>query len=113
LKKDYKTYLSDILENIERAERFASNLSYDQLINDDKTCYAIVRCIEIMGEAARHIPDNIRNRYPEVPWKDIVGMRDIIVHSYSTIDYPTVWSTLKNNLPQLRKYISTIINSPS
>jgi uncharacterized protein with HEPN domain len=110
MKRDTLVYLRDIIDNIQRAEDFVAGLTYEGLINDSKTSYAVVRCLEIIGEAAKHVPDGMRRKYPEVPWQNITGMRDVIVHSYSSIEYSIVWKALKTNLPELRVHVQKIID---
>ena len=105
MKRDTLVYLKDIIDNIKRAEDFVGVLTYERFIKDNKTSYAVVRCIEIIGEASKHVPEIIWSKHPEVPWKNITGMRDVIVHSYSSIEYPIVWKALKTNLPELRVHI--------
>ena len=70
----------DIWDNMELAEGFVIGMSYEDFVNDIKTSHAVTRCIEIMGEAAKHVPESVRKKYPEIPWKDIAGMRDKIIH---------------------------------
>ena len=82
MKRDFSIYIKDMLENIERAERFLGGMSYEEFVRDEKTNFAVIRCIEIMGEAAKQVPQAVCRKYPEIPWKDIAGMRDKIVHFY-------------------------------
>lgn len=81
MKRDSSLYLKDIIENIELIEKFINEMSYNDFVNDEKTYYAVTRSIDI-GEAVKHVPDSIRNKYPEVHWKNMAGMRDIIIHFY-------------------------------
>ena len=69
--RDYSIYLQDILSNIEHAEKFAANLSFDEFVENYQVNYAVVRCLEIIGEACKQIPQTIRNKYPEIPWQRI------------------------------------------
>jgi uncharacterized protein with HEPN domain len=107
--RDYSLYLKDILSNIESAERFVTGISFEEFIRDEKTNYAVVRCLEIIGEASKHIPAGLRTKYPEVPWKTMVGTRNVIIHEYVSIDLAEVWKTTVNNLPPLKKQIQRII----
>jgi uncharacterized protein with HEPN domain len=75
-------YLQDILETIESCERFIEGMDYDQFTSDEKTIFAVNHALEIIGEAAKHIPEDIRKEYPLVPWKKIAGIRDVIIHAY-------------------------------
>ena len=88
--RDYTLYLKDILSNIETAERFVTGISFEEFISDEKTNYAVVRCLEIIGEASKHIPAGLRNKYPDIPWKTMVGTRNVIIHEYASIDLTEV-----------------------
>ena len=107
--RDYSLYLNDILLNIETAERFVTGISFEEFISDEKTNYAVVRCLEIIGEASKHIPASLRNKYPAIPWKTMVGTRNVIIHEYVSIDLTEVWKTTVNNLPPLKKQIQQIL----
>jgi len=107
--RDYSLYLNDILLNIETAERFITGISFEEFISDKKTNYAVVRCLEIIGEASKHIPAGLRNKYPDIPWKTMVGTRNVIIHEYATVDLTEVWKTTKNDLPPLKKQIQKIL----
>jgi uncharacterized protein with HEPN domain len=109
LSKDITIYLNDILDNIKRAEDFAGVMTYGEMISDIKTSYAVVRCLEIIGEATNRLPKALREKYPEVPWSKIVSMRNLIIHDYSAVDYLTVWQTLKESLPELKPQIQKIL----
>ena len=108
--RDYSLYLKDIVSNIETAERFITGISFEEFISDERTNYAVVRCLEIIGEAARRIPAGLRNKYPDIPWKTMVGTRNVIIHEYASVDLTEVWKTTKNNLPPLKKQILKILS---
>ena len=107
--RDYSIYLQDILSNIEHAEKFVTNLSFDEFIKNYQVNYAVVRCLEIIGEACKQIPQTIRNKYPEIPWQRIIGIRNVIVHEYAAVDIEIIWGTVKNDLPVLKNQIQQII----
>lgn len=113
MKRDITVYLKDILKNMEKAEEFIEDMSYKEFIADEKTKYAIVRCIEIMGEAVKNIPESIRKKYNEVPWKDIAGMRDKVIHFYFGIKLKRVWLALKEDIPKIKPQIRKILKDIS
>ena len=108
--RDYKLYLVDILTAIESIERFVAGLEAEGFKHDDKTSSAVIRKFEIIGEAAKNVPDEVQRQYPGVPWKEMAGMRDRLIHSYFGVDYDLVWSTIKNRLPQLKLLISKTVS---
>jgi uncharacterized protein with HEPN domain len=112
MKRNLSIYLKDIIEYIEKTEKFVKDMKeYKEFFNDDKTCNAVIRCIEVIGEAAKNIPLEIRNKYPDISWREIAGMRDKVIHSYFTVDYETVWLTVKEDLPKLKPKIKKILNN--
>lgn len=82
MKRDYRFYLEDMLEAMDKIERYTRGLTFEQFSGDDKTVDAVIRGFTILGEAAKNIPATLRTKYPDVPWKDIAGMRDKLVHEY-------------------------------
>jgi len=109
MKRDISLYLKDVFENMKHAEAFIENLTYEEYIKDKKTSYAVVRCIEIIGEAVKNIPDDVREKYPDIPWKKMAGMRDKISHFYFGIDMKKVWLAVKRDLPQIKPSIKKIL----
>jgi len=112
-KRDPAVFLEDILEAAERISEYVGDLSKDEFQDDQKTIDAVVRNIEIIGEAASNIPEDIRNKYPEIPWKKIVGVRNIVIHKYFGVDTDTLWVIIKEQLPELKSQINTIISEYS
>ena len=97
-----------ILAAIECIEVFVADMGLDAFKADDKTSSAVIRKLEIIGEAAKGIPDELRQSYPQIPWKEMAGMRDKLIHFYFGVDYELVWGTIKRRLPQVKQWIKEI-----
>lgn len=109
--RDISLHLQDILDAMLAVERFVEGMSFDEFKTDDKTSSAVIRKFEIIGEAAKQIPEEIRNKYPLIPWKEMAGMRDRLIHFYFGIKYELVWHTIKDVIPQVKPAIQDILRS--
>ena len=107
--RDYRLYLKDIMTVIESIEAFIAGMDFEAFRADDKTASAVVRKLEILGEAAKRVPEEVRRKYPQVPWKEMAGMRDRLIHFYFGVDYQLVWMTIKERLPQVKPQIQEIL----
>ncbi len=108
-KREILDYVRDMLYAAEQAEHFIHDMTWDSFRSDTKTIFAVIRALEVIGEAARHIPKSVRTRYTEVPWEEIIGMRNIVIHEYFGIDLEVIWKTLQQDLPPLRAALSKIL----
>lgn len=109
MKREVGDYIEDIIDSMNKAMNFVKDISYEELIKDDKTVFAVIRALEIIGEAIKNIPEDFRKRYPEVPWKDMAGMRDKVIHEYFGVKLNIVWKTVKERIPLLKPLFEKIL----
>lgn len=107
--RDYKVYLEDILEATRKIHDYSSGLTFKDFANDSKTLDAVVRNLEVIGEATKKVPESIRARHPSIDWKKIAGMRDILIHEYFGVDLDVIWDILQNKLPTFEKQVERIL----
>jgi len=107
--RDYRLYVKDILAAMESIEAFVEGLDWEAFQADDKTASAVVRKLEVIGEAAKQVPEEVRQEYPHIPWREMAGMRDRLIHFYFGVDYQLVWRTIKERIPQVKPEIRKIL----
>jgi uncharacterized protein with HEPN domain len=110
--RDYRLYLEDIAEAAKTAREYVAGMGKDELAKDRRTSDAVVRNLEIVGEAVKKLPAQVKREHPEVEWKKIAGLRDILVHDYFGIDMDIVWDVVQNKLPVLAEQVQRIIDEP-
>jgi len=110
MKRDYRLFIKDILDAIEKIEEFVADMSYEEFVKDDKTKSAVIRKFEIIGEATKNVPDEIKEKHPTLPWKEMAGMRDRLIHGYFGIDTKLVWDTIHMRLPELKPKVKKILD---
>lgn len=101
-------YLDDILVAIEKIERFTNGMSYEEFVSNDKTVDAVLRNFEVIGEATKNVPAETRQEYSDVPWSEMAGMRDKLIHGYATIELRIVWMTVEQEIPTIAPQIESI-----
>ncbi len=104
-----REFILDIYSAVEKIIRFTEDLSFDSFVRDEKTIDAVLRNIEVMGESAKHISNDLQSKYPSVEWKNLAKTRDKLIHGYFEVDIETVWNIVIHDLPKLRKELEAII----
>ncbi len=107
--RDTLDHLYDMLENAKEARRFIEGMSFEQFENDRRTIYAVLQALQIMGEAAKKISDTVRSEHPSVPWREMAGMRDKLIHGYFDVNLSVVWRTVNEVLPAIEPQIARAI----
>lgn len=107
--RDYLVYLNDIYDSVNKGIAFINEMTYEDFSKDEKTQFALIRVIEIIGEASKKIPSDIKDQSQEIPWREISGMRDLLIHDYFGVNIQVVWETAKNDLPELKEKIQKLI----
>lgn len=108
MNRDARLFIEDILESIRYIEDFTKNLNRKKFSKDKLRQSAVIRQLEIIGEAVKNIPSSFREKYPKIPWKDIAGFRDILSHVYFGVSIDRVWKIIERDLPHLKKEIKKI-----
>lgn len=107
--REIKIILNDILEAVRKIEKYSNEVPYEKFLDDELLLDGIIRNLEIIGEAIKKIPDELKNNHPDLEWKKIAGLRDILIHEYFGIDLEIIWDIIKNKLPSFKAKIIQII----
>jgi uncharacterized protein with HEPN domain len=105
MKKRYLMSLNDILESINRIDNYTRGVDYDSFSRNQMLIDAVIRNLEVIGEASGNVPEEVRERHNEIPWRKMIGLRNILIHEYFGVDESIVWEVIKTNLPETKPYI--------
>ncbi len=109
MNREYLDFIEDILDGMNKAEVLIEGMSYSQFESDFRTNFAVVRALEIIGEAVKRLPEDLCQKHPNIPWKGMAGMRDRIIHGYDNVDLRIVWDVVKQDIPKIKPQISKIL----
>ena len=109
MEKDPKVFLQHILQSIDLVEDYIKDKNKEDILKSEMLQDALVRRLEIIGEAGRNIPDSLCAQYPQIPWQDISDMRNKLIHEYFIVDMEIVWQVIERDLPLLKKQIKEVL----
>ncbi len=109
-KREASLLIADMLESISRIHRYVAGMDYDAFLEDERTCDAVVRNVEIIGEASKQVPEDFKSAHPTLPWQQMAGMRNRIVHDYAGVDLAIVWDVVQHALPKLEAELQVLID---
>lgn len=112
-KADNLLWLKDIVDSINLIESYIANLTEEEFFDSEEKQDAVVRRLEIIGEAVKNLPEDFKARHPGIAWKEVAGMRNVLLHEYFDVDMQITWNALKNHLPKFKKSIEQLIESGS
>jgi len=104
-------FLRDILRMSDLIRSFTANITYEEFADNEEKAFATVKAIEMIAEAMKEIPENLRLNYPEIDWRGIIGMRNITTHQYWRIDYETIWEVIHSEILQIASTVSIILKN--
>jgi len=112
-RNSYQLFLEDILEAINKIERYIKDLTHDQFEGNEVVIDAVIRNLEIIGEAAKNISEDVREKYSEIPWNRMIGLRNVAIHEYFGVDLNIIWEIITKNLPETKPKIEAILEDLS
>ncbi len=108
--REYRDYIEDIYNDLTRVKEFTEGLTLDGFMADVRTQYAVCKALENMGEASKRIPESIRRKFPQVPFKQMAGLRDVVTHDYDGISYDMIWQVINQDLPSIEEHLMDILS---
>jgi len=109
MRRDYRVYLRDILDAIVKIERYVASSSFEEFVKNELVVDAVVRNLEIIGEAVKRLPKNVTTEHNDIDWRRMAGLRDILIHEYFGVDSEILWDIIKNKLPELKEKVCQIL----
>lgn len=110
-KRDFRLLLDDIIESIEKIENYTREMSFEEFLHDSKTVDAVVRNLEIIGEAASQLPQSFKKHQDQIEWRQIAGLRNRVIHGYFGVDLNIIWKIISEELAELDEKIRVILGS--
>ncbi len=110
MSREFLDFIEDILDGMNKAETLVEGMAYSQFEADFRTNFAVVRALEIIGEAVKRLPEELCSKYPDIPWRGMAGMRDRIIHGYDNVDLRIGWSVVKVDIPRIKPQIVQILS---
>lgn len=110
--REYRDYIEDIYNDMMRVGEFIKGLTFDDFMLDVRTQYAVCKALENMGEASKRIPESIRKKFPQIPFKQMAGLRDVVTHDYDGISHDMIWQVITQDLPPLEEQLKDILSQP-
>ncbi|MFB3894712.1 MAG: DUF86 domain-containing protein [bacterium] len=108
--RDLLVYIEDIIDCINRIKEYTHALTIEAFLDNQQVQDAVIRRLEIIGEAVKNVPEEVRIKYPDIPWKEISGLRDILIHEYSGVNIERTWKVVQEDIPDLEKKIQQVHN---
>jgi uncharacterized protein with HEPN domain len=109
MSNEFLDYIDDILDAMQKAEILVEGISVTEFEADFRINFAVMRALEIIGEATKHVPETVRDQYPDIPWKGMAGMRDRIIHGYDDVDLTIVWNVVQNDIPRIKPQLLQLL----